>query len=95
VQWHYLAIVDGKEGGTISVTVDGEAMAVWPAGPVHDTGGLWMPMGASTNTDGAHELCFEFTPGVSPSAVLIDCIGEWYSPTAVQAQSLSTVKSLY
>lgn len=96
VQWHYLAIVEGAEGGTISVTVDGSLQDVWPPGPVKDTGGLWLPMGASTGFYwGDYELCFEFTPGASPSAVLIDRIGEWWSPTATAAASLSTVKSRY
>ena len=96
VQWYYVAIVEGKEGGTISVTVDGESEMVWPTGPVHDTGGLWMPAGAWTAFSlGLHELCFEFAPGVSPSAVLIDYIGEWFSPTGVAAASVSTVKALY
>lgn len=96
VQWHYLAIVDGGEGGTISVTIDGDEQIVWPEWPVKDTGGLWLPMGAYTFFSvGLRELCFEFTPGTSPSAVLIDMIGEWVSPTATAEASLSTVKSRY
>lgn len=48
VSWYYLAIVEEGEGGTLSLTLDGDPVTVWPSGPLQDTGGQWLPMGAST-----------------------------------------------
>ncbi len=96
LEWQWMGFVDGDEPGVLTVSIDNENVEYGPIGPVEDTQGVWQSGWAyAIYIYGVFTVCFEFEAGADDSAVLIDYVGKWVSPTPVEDVSFSTVKSRY
>ncbi len=96
LQWKWRIHTEGDDAGVFRVRIDGEIVLENSPDLASDTDGQWEEGWFHLwEHDGNRELCFEFEAGSDPGLILLDHIGQWVSPTAVEPISFSALKAGY
>ncbi len=93
--WQWMGYVANEDGNTMYITVDGNIVFEKEMTLADHTYGIWGELWFDTHEYyGVHNLCFEFV-ATTGANMIVDYISTFWSPTATEATSFSTLKSRY